>query len=97
LKGNRFISEYLSLAFSIEYIIVTHRESREIIYFKATGNLKPDLLDNFRNSIQFEILNLPKEPENIEQATLDGKYLITRSGKMIWITLILNKLPTLNI
>ena len=31
----------------------------------------------------------------IEQATLEGRYLITRSGRMIWITLILNKLPTL--
>lgn len=95
MRGKRHISEYLSLAFSIEYIIVTHRESREIIYYKAIGNLEPDLLDSFRNSIQFEILILPKEPESIEQATLDGKYLITRSGKMIWITLILNKLPTL--
>jgi hypothetical protein len=80
---------------SIEYVIITHRESREIIYYKVTGNLEPNFLDSFRSSIKFEILDLPKELGAIEQSTLEGKYLITRSGKMIWITLILNKLPTL--
>lgn len=49
----------------------------------------------FRSSIQYEILDLPSERGEIEQATLEGKFLITRAGKMIWITLINNKIPTL--
>jgi hypothetical protein len=83
------------LAISIEYIIITHRESREIIYYKTAGRFDPDFLDTFRSSIQYEILDFPSEEGEIEQATLEGKYLITRAGKMIWISLILNKIPTL--
>ena len=49
----------------------------------------------FRSSIQYEILDLPSEQGEIEQATLEGKFLITRAGKMIWISLINNKIPTL--
>ncbi|GAH00742.1 unnamed protein product, partial [marine sediment metagenome] len=35
-------------AISIEYIIITHRESREIIYYKTAGNFDPDFLDSSR-------------------------------------------------
>lgn len=49
----------------------------------------------FRSSIQYEILDLPSEQGEIEQATLEGKFLITRAGKMIWVSLINNKIPTL--
>ena len=80
---------------SIEYIIVTHRESKEIVYYKTAGNFDPDFLDMFRSSIQYKILDLPSEQGEIEQATLEGKFLITRAGKMIWITLINTKIPTL--
>ena len=47
----------------------------------------------FRSSVQYEILDLPSEEGRIEQATLEGKYLITRAGKMVWITLILKHKP----
>jgi hypothetical protein len=94
-KGRIPISEYLSLAISIEYIIISHRESRDIIYYKTAGRFDPDFLDTFRSSIHYEVLDLPLEQGKIEQATLEGKYLISRAGKMIWITLILNKIPTL--
>ncbi|MFW9971980.1 MAG: hypothetical protein ACFFDF_17455 [Candidatus Odinarchaeota archaeon] len=87
------ISEYLSLALSIEYIVITHRESREIIYFKSAGDFDPYILDMFRSSVQYEILDLPLEVGEIEQATLEGKYLITRAGKLVWITLILKYKP----
>ena len=87
------ISEYLSLAISIEYIVITHRESREIIYYKTAGDFDPNVLDMFRSSIQYEILDLPLEEGAIEQATLEGKYLITRAGKFVWITLILKFKP----
>jgi len=83
------------LAISIEYIIITHRESREIIYYKTASSFDPDFLDIFRSSIQYEILDFPIDQGGIEQATLEGKYLITRAGKMIWISLALNKIPTL--
>lgn len=43
--------------------------------------------------MQYEILDFPIEEGRIEQATLKGKYLITRAGKMIWVTLILNTKP----
>jgi len=36
---------------------------------------------------------LPLEEGSIEQATLEGKYLITRAGKMIWTTIITNQKP----
>ena len=87
------MSEYLSLALSIEYIVITHRESREIIYYKTAGEFDPDILDMFRSSVQYEILDLPSEEGEIEQATLEGKYLITRAGKLVWITLILKYKP----
>ncbi len=72
-----------------------HRESQEIIYFKAIDDLDPSLLDKFRSSIQSEILNLPLDEGGIEQATLEGKYLITRAGKMVWVSLIVNQKPVL--
>jgi hypothetical protein len=87
------ISEYLSLALSIEYLVITHKESREIIYYKTVGDFDPDILDMFRSSVQYEILDLPSEIGGIEQATLEGKYLITRAGESVWITLILKYKP----
>jgi len=38
-------------------------------------------------------LDLPLEEGAIEQATLEGKYLITRAGKLIWTTIITNQKP----
>ncbi|NHJ40104.1 MAG: hypothetical protein FK731_08735, partial [Asgard group archaeon] len=87
------ISEYLSLALSIEYIVITHRESREIIYYKTAGDFDLNILDMFRSSVHYEILDLPLEVGEIEQATLEGRYLITRTGKLVWITLILKYKP----
>ncbi|MFX1593192.1 MAG: hypothetical protein ACFFCL_10905 [Promethearchaeota archaeon] len=48
----------------------------------------------FRSSVQYEILDLPSEEGGIEQATLEGKYLLTRAGKLVWVTLILKYKPT---
>ncbi|MHA2005756.1 MAG: hypothetical protein ACXABO_02140 [Promethearchaeota archaeon] len=93
--GRIQISEFLALALSIEYIIIIHRESLEIIYYKTIGIFDPDFLDIFRSSIQYEVLNLPLENEEIEQATLEGRFLITRADVRFCVTLVLNKLPTL--
>ncbi|MFX1568856.1 MAG: hypothetical protein ACFFCV_10885 [Promethearchaeota archaeon] len=38
---------------------------------------------------------MPLEENVIEQATLEGKYLITRTGKMIWVTLITRQKPVI--
>jgi hypothetical protein len=38
---------------------------------------------------------MPVEEGEIEQATLEGKYLITRKGKWIWVSLILTQKPIL--
>lgn len=70
-----------------------HKESEEIIYYKAIGDLNPEILDIFRNSVHYKILELPLEEGYTEQATLEGKYLITRAGKLVWITLILKYKP----
>lgn len=78
---------------SIEYVVITHKESCEVIYYKTAGAFDPDFLDIFRSSIQYKILDLPLEEGAIEQATLEGKYLITRAGKLVWITLILKYKP----
>jgi len=78
---------------SVEYIIITHRESREIIYYNTAGDFDHDILDLFRSSVQYEILDLPLEAGGIEQATLEGKYLLTRAGKLVWVTLILKYKP----
>jgi hypothetical protein len=59
------------------------------------GDFDPDFLDIFRSSIQYELLNLPLEENTIEQATLEGKYLITRTGNMIWAIIITNKKPVI--
>jgi len=83
------------LALSIEYIIVIHRESQGIIYYKTVGNFDPDFLDIYRSSIHYKILDLPLEQGEIEQATLEGKFLITRACNMIWITIINKNIPTL--
>jgi hypothetical protein len=47
----------------------------------------------FRSSVQYEILDLPLEEGGIEQATLEGKYLITRAGELVWVTLIIKHKP----
>ncbi|MFX0000121.1 MAG: hypothetical protein ACFE9Q_00885 [Candidatus Hodarchaeota archaeon] len=78
---------------SIEYIVIIHRESREIIYYKTAGDFDPDFLDMFRSSIQYEILDLPIEVGVIEQATLEGKYLITPTGKLVWVTFVVKQKP----
>ena len=46
-----------------------------------------------RSSVHYEILDLPLDEGGIEQAPLEGKYLITRAGKFVWITLILKHKP----
>jgi len=90
------LSEYFSVALSIEYLIVTHMESSGIIYFTtAPGiDLDPKLIELFRRAIQFKEVDLPSAEGEIEQATLEGKYLVTRAGKMIWVTIIINQKPT---
>ncbi|MHA1148938.1 MAG: hypothetical protein ACTSR8_11930 [Promethearchaeota archaeon] len=54
----------------------------------------PKLLELFRRAIQFKELDLPGVEGEIEQATLEGKYLVTRAGQLIWVTLIINQKPT---
>ncbi|MHA1294825.1 MAG: hypothetical protein ACTSQJ_19470, partial [Promethearchaeota archaeon] len=90
------MSEFFSVALSIEYLIITHMESKGIIYYStAPGiDLDPKLIELFRRAIEFKELDLPMSEGEIEQATLEGKYLVTRAGKMIWVTLIINQKPT---
>ena len=68
-----------------------------IIYYTAAPCVErePELIEFFRNSVQTKDLDLPLIEGEMEVATLKGKYLITRAGKMVWISLIINQKPTL--
>ncbi|MGQ4873545.1 MAG: hypothetical protein ACP6IY_05660 [Promethearchaeia archaeon] len=66
-----------------------------IYYYTAPGiDFDPRLIELFRRAIQFKELDLPMAEGDIEQATLEGKYLVTRAGKYIWVTIIINQKPT---
>ncbi len=71
-------------------------ESQGIIYYQvAPGiDLDPKLLELFRRAIQFKEIDLPLTEGEIEQATLEGKYLVTRAGNFTWTTIIINQKPT---
>ncbi len=90
------ISEYFSVALSLNYIIITHRDSKGIIYFTTAPGIEldPKLMESFRNSIQYKHIDLPEIEGEIEIATFEGKYLISRAGREIWVSLILNQKPT---
>ena len=92
----REISEYFSVALSIEYLLITHMESKGVIYYATAPGVDLDtrLIELFRRAIEFKELDLPITESEIEQATLEGKYLVTRAGKLTWTTLIINQKPT---
>ena len=72
-------------------------DSKGIIFYTAAPCIErdPNLIELFRNSVQYKDLELPLIEGEMEVATLKGKYLITRAGKMVWISLIINQKPTL--
>ena len=90
------MSEYFTVALSIEYILVLHMESKDLIYYTVAPGIEfnPKLLELFRRAIQFKELDLPTAEGEIEQATLQGKYLVSRAGKNTWVTIIINQKPT---
>jgi len=71
-------------------------ESKGVIYYTTTPGIDfdPELIKLFRRAIEFKELDLPLAEGEIEQATLEGKYLVTRAGKYTWTTLIINQKPT---
>lgn len=71
-------------------------ESTGIIYYTTAPGVDFDhrLFELFQRAIQFKELDLPAAEGEIEQATLEGKYLVTRAGKMTWVTIIINQKPT---
>lgn len=71
-------------------------ESEGIIYYTTAPGIEldPQLFEKFRRAIQFKEIDLPNAEGEIEQATLEGKYLVTRAGTLIWTTLIINQKPT---
>ena len=94
--GENEISDYFSLALSLEYVIITHRDSHGIIYIKpgyGTG-LDPQFIELFRTAVEHGVINLPEIEGEFEPATLEGKYLLTRAGNKIWITIVINQIPT---
>lgn len=90
------MSQYFAVAISIEYVIITHMESKLILYYTVAPGVDIDLelIELFRRAIQFKEVELPTNEGNIAQATLKGKYLITRAGDFTWVTLIINQKPT---
>ncbi|TFG27861.1 MAG: hypothetical protein EU532_06510 [Promethearchaeota archaeon] len=94
--GENEISEYFSLALSLEYVIITHRDSHGIIYIKSGYGmgLDPQFIELFRTAVEHGIIELPETEGEFEHATLEGKYLLTRAGNKIWISIVLNQIPT---
>jgi hypothetical protein len=71
-------------------------ESQGVVYYITAPGVDVDteLLMKFNRAIQFKELDLPIAEGEIEQATLEGKYLVTRAGKWIWTTIIINQKPS---
>lgn len=94
--GENEISEYFSLAMALEYLIITHRDSKGIIYIKSTYGveLDPQFMELFRKAIHDGVINFPEREGEFEHATFEGKYILTLAAKMIWITIFLNQKPS---
>jgi hypothetical protein len=90
------MSQYFGVAISIEYVVITHMESKQIIYYTQAPGIKfeIELIEHFRRAVQFKEIDLPISDGDIAQATLKGKYLITRAGNFTWVTLVINQKPT---
>lgn len=90
------ISDYFSLALSLEYVIVIHRDSKGIIYLKSgyESDMDPRFIEHFREVVSKGIIDLPEIEGEFEHGTLEGKYLLTHAGNKIWITIIINQIPT---
>ena len=91
--GENEISEYFSLAMSLEYLIITHRDSQGIIYIKS-ANLDPQFIELFRKAINDRVIDFPEIEGEFEHATFEGKYILTRAGKKIWISIFINQKPS---
>ncbi len=91
--GENEISEYFSLAMSLEYLIITHRDSQGIIYLKSAYNvgLDPQFIELFRTAINEGVIDFPEVEGEFEHATFEGKYILTLAGKKIWITIFINQ------
>lgn len=94
--GENEISDYFSLALSIEYLIITHRDSHGIIYIKSASEigLDPQFIELFRTAIEEGLIEFPEIEGEFEHATFEGEYILTRAGKTIWITIFINQKPT---
>ena len=94
--GENEISEYFSLAMALEYLIITHKESKGIIYIKPSYGfeLDPQFIELFRTAINDGAINFPEIEGEFEHATFEGKYILTLAGKKLWITIFLNQKPT---
>jgi hypothetical protein len=94
--GENEISEYFSLALSLEYIILTHRDSKGIIYIKSAYDveLDPQFIELFRTAINDGVIDFPDIEGEFEHATFEGKYILTLAGKKVWITIFINQKPS---
>lgn len=94
--GEKEISEYFSLAMSLEYLIITHRDSKGIIYIKSAYGveLDPQFIELFRTAINDGVIDFPEIEGEFEHATFEGKYILTLAGKKIWTTIFINQKPS---
>jgi len=94
--GENEISEYFSLAMSLEYLIITHRDSQGIIYIKSAYDvgLDPQFIELFRKAINDRVIDFPEIEGEFEHATFEGKYILTHAGKKIWISIFINQKPS---
>ncbi|MHA1733163.1 MAG: hypothetical protein ACTSU5_14545 [Promethearchaeota archaeon] len=89
------MSGTFATSISIEYVIVLHKESNGIIYYHVAPGVEfdPSFLESFKRAIEFDEIEMPGPEADITQATLKGKFVITRAGKLVYVAIVINKKP----
>ncbi|MBD3342314.1 MAG: hypothetical protein GF353_24655 [Candidatus Lokiarchaeota archaeon] len=55
--------------------------------------LNPDFIDLYSRTVLKKEFGFPEFEGEFQLATLEGKYIMTRSGKIIWVSLIMSEKP----
>jgi hypothetical protein len=89
------MSSYFGVSISVEVVLTIHRESKGVIYMKSAPGVDFDIgiVESFRRAINFEEVDLPNVEGEITQASIKGKYVVIRAGKLIYTACIINQKP----
>jgi len=89
------MSNYFSITVSIEYYIILHKESNDPIFIYTVPGIKFDskFIDQIREAIRNQKIELPQTDGDITQSNFKKKPLMIRAGKQINTLLIMNLPP----